>query len=144
MPAEASTSTAEQPQKRKGTSSGTDGKSKAGYSQKTGSYLPDIHRTLPHSADAEKGVLGSMLIAPRVLVGQCIETLGDDVTGAAKFHIPAHATTYSTIVDLWKTRQTENLDFIILTQALKDRGLLDQVGGPAFVTDLFTFVPTAA
>ena len=33
---------------------------------------------------------------------------------------------------------------ITLTQTLRDRNVLDAVGGPAFVTHLFTFTPTAA
>ena len=61
---------------------------------------------------------------------------------AEHFHIPSHATIYEVLVEHW--REAEALDFITLTQVLKDRNLLDQVGGPAFVTSLFTFVPTAA
>lgn len=36
------------------------------------------------------------------------------------------------------------IDFISLTQLLEDRGLLEDIGGAATVTDLFTFVPTAS
>ena len=36
------------------------------------------------------------------------------------------------------------IDLITFTQVLRDRNLLDSVGGAAFVTNLFTFVPTAA
>src|SRR5438105_3360255 len=88
-----------------------------GYSQKSGSYLPDIHRTLPHSADAEQGVLGSMLISPAEVIGECVEQIGEK-----HFHIPAHATIYAVLVDLWNKQQP--IDFITLTQVLKDRGLL--------------------
>jgi len=35
-------------------------------------------------------------------------------------------------------RETDR--FITLTQVLRDRGQLDQVGGAAFVTELFTFI----
>src|SRR5437867_10037292 len=31
----------------------------------------DIHRTPPHSIDAEQGVLGSMLISPRETIAEC-------------------------------------------------------------------------
>jgi replicative DNA helicase len=40
--------------------------------------------------------------------------------------------------------RNEPIDFITLTQILRDRGQLDQCGGAAFVTELFTFLPTAA
>jgi replicative DNA helicase len=35
------------------------------------------------------------------------------------------------------------VDFISLTQALKDKGELDKAGGAAAISELFTFVPTA-
>ena len=43
------------------------------YSQKVGSYLPDIHRSLPQSIDAEKGLLGSVLLAPGRVLDECIQ-----------------------------------------------------------------------
>ena len=46
------------------------------------------------------------------------------------------------LLDLWNANQP--IDFITLTQVLKDRNKLDEAGGAAFVTELFTFVPTAA
>ncbi|MEI8342229.1 MAG: replicative DNA helicase [Verrucomicrobiota bacterium] len=133
MPPDASPAT-----EKKGKANGTDAKGKAGYSQKTGSYLPDIHRTLPHSTDAEQGVLGSMLISPNEVIGHCVEQITEK-----HFHVPAHATIYEVLVELWNAKASA-IDFITLTQVLKDRKLLDQVGGPLFVTNLFTFVPTAA
>ena len=45
-------------------------------------------------------------------------------------------------MELWDINKP--IDFITLTQVLRDRGKLDQVGGAAFVTGLFTFIPTAA
>jgi len=103
-----------------------------------GSYSPDVHRLLPQSQDAELGVLGSILLSPQEVMGECIEKK----ISPEHFHIPAHATIYQVLRELYDTRKP--IDFIILTQVLSDRQLLDKVGGPAFVTSLFTFVPTAA
>src|SRR5256712_6136766 len=97
----------------------------------------DIHRTPPHSVDAEQGVLGSMLISPRETIAECVEKINEEY-----FYIPAHRTIYSVLVDLWNTGQA--IDLITFTQVLRDRHLLENVGGAAFVTSLFTFVPTAA
>src|SRR5262249_59525654 len=36
------------------------------------------------------------------------------------------------------------IELITFTQILRDKNLLDSVGGPSFVTHLQTFVPTAA
>jgi replicative DNA helicase len=97
----------------------------------------DLHRTPPHSVEAEQGVLGSMLISPRETIAECVEKINEEY-----FYVPAHRTIYEVLVDLWNTRQ--GIDLITFTQVLRDRNLLDSVGGAGFVTNLFTFVPTAA
>src|SRR5216683_6666153 len=97
----------------------------------------DIHRAPPHSVEAEQGVLGSMLISPREAIGECVEKINEEY-----FYVPAHQTIYNVLVDLWNAGQA--IDLITFTQVLRDRNLLEGVGGAAFVTSLFTFVPTAA
>lgn len=83
-------------------------------------------------------MLSSFLIAPRDIGGLCAEK------GVTRdfFFIPAHAQIYEELIRMWD--KNEPIDFITLTQSLRDKGLLDQCGGAAFVTDLFTFLPTAA
>ena len=97
----------------------------------------DVHRTPPHSVEAEQGVLGSMLISPRETIAECVEKINEEY-----FYVPAHRTIYEVLVDLWNAGQA--IDLITFTQVLRDRNLLDSVGGAALVTNLFTFVPTAA
>src|SRR5258707_2489809 len=97
----------------------------------------DIHRTPPHSVEAEQGVLGSMLISPRDTIAECVERINEEY-----FYVPAHQTIYTVLVELWNAGQA--IDLITFTQVLRDRNLLEGVGGAAFVTGLFTFVPTAA
>src|SRR3989440_9433390 len=97
----------------------------------------DIHRAPPHSVEAEQGVLGSMLISPRDAIAEVVEKITDEY-----FYVPAHQTVYSTLVDLWNVGQA--IDLITFTQVLRDRNLLESVGGAAAVTNLYTFVPTAA
>jgi replicative DNA helicase len=101
------------------------------------SSAQDVHRTPPHSVEAEQGVLGSMLLSPRETIGECVEKINEEY-----FYVPAHRTIYDVLVDLWNAG--EGIDLITFTQVLRDRNLLDSVGGAAFVTNLFTFVPTAA
>jgi replicative DNA helicase len=97
----------------------------------------DIHRAPPHSVEAEQGVLGSMLISPRDAIAECVEKITEEY-----FYVPAHQIIYRELVDLWNAAQA--IDLITFTQILRDRNLLDVIGGPALVTSLFTFVPTAA
>jgi hypothetical protein len=91
--------------------------------------------TPPHSVEAEQGVLSSMLISTRETIAECVGKINEDY-----FYFPAHRTIFSALVDLWNAGQA--IDLITFTQALRDRNLLDSVGGPAVVTSLFTFVPT--
>ena len=97
----------------------------------------DIHRTPPHSVEAEQGVLGSMLISPRDAIAEVVEKITEEY-----FYVPAHQTIFTVLVDLWNTGA--GIDLITFTQVLRDRNLLETVGGAAAVTNLYTFVPTAA
>ena len=124
----------------------SDEKSDRGWPQKNGgprngesltASAQDIHRALPHSIEAEQGVLGSMLISPREIIAECVEKINEEY-----FYIPAHQTIYVVLVELWNAGQ--GIDLITFTQVLRDRNLLETVGGAAAVTGLFTFVPTAA
>jgi replicative DNA helicase len=132
--------TGEKPRKAAGNGAG-----RGSAARSEGKVLPisptgsaqDIHRAPPHSVEAEQGVLGSMLISPREAIAECVEK----ITGEY-FYVPAHQTIYDALVDLWNAGQA--IDLITFTQVLRDRNLLEGVGGPSFVTSLFTFVPTAA
>src|SRR5437660_6134063 len=77
-----------------------------------------------------------MLISPRETIAECVEKINEEY-----FYVPAHRTIYDVLVELWNAGQA--IDLITFTQVLRDRNLLDSVGGAASVTNLFTFVPTA-
>lgn len=100
-------------------------------------YLPDIHRLLPQSVDAERSLLSSFLLAPQWVGELCSER---GVTHA-HFHLPAHALIYSTLLGMWN--DNEPIDIVTATQVLRNRNQLDQAGGAALITELFTFLPTA-
>ncbi len=78
-----------------------------------------------------------MLISPRDAIAEVVEKINEEY-----FYVPAHQTIYSVLVDLWNAGAA--IDLITFTQVLRDRNLLETVGGAAAVTSLFTFVPTAA
>ncbi|MDR3405161.1 MAG: replicative DNA helicase [Chthoniobacter sp.] len=100
-------------------------------------YLPEIHRLLPQAADAERGVISSFLIDPRVVGGMCAE----QGIREEHFHLPAHARIFGTLMVMWDGNKP--IDIVTVTQWLRDRNELDQAGGAALVTELFTFLPTA-
>jgi len=101
-------------------------------------YIPDTHRILPQSLDAERGILSSFVLSP-VHVG---ELLHEKHITPEHFHLPAHGVIFEVLMGLW--RDQKPIDFIILTDQLRETGKLDNCGGPAFITELFTFLPTAA
>ncbi|HKP04852.1 MAG TPA: replicative DNA helicase [Chthoniobacterales bacterium] len=130
----------QQSRKKSGNEPGRGWPQKNGGQNGGGSFTAssqDIHRTLPHSVEAEQGVLGSMLISPREIIAECVEKINEDY-----FYDPAHQTIYTVLVELWNAGQ--GIDLITFTQVLRDQNLLETVGGAAAVTSLFTFVPTAA
>src|SRR6266550_3147225 len=140
MATQPSSRTAEKPRRESGNGAGRGSAARSGEKvvpiSPTGS-AQDIHRTPPNSVDAEQGVLESMLISPRETIAECVEKINEDY-----FYVPAHRTIYDVLVELWNAGQA--IDLITFTQVLRDRHLLDSIGGAAFVTGLFTFVPTAA
>jgi replicative DNA helicase len=107
----------------------------AGFSG--GQRLPEAHRPLPASLDAEQGVLSSILLSPR----ETMITATEKGITPEHFHHPAHGTIYGICEELTKTNSP--IDLITVTQGLADRNLLDQIGGPSLLAHLQTFLPTA-
>lgn len=94
-------------------------------------------RTPPGSEDAERGVIGSMLIGGPGVIDEVRARLP-----AEAFYHPAHSTVYSYLVGARESGMA--VDLITFTQVLTDANVLEQVGGAAGLTAMFTFVPTAA
>lgn len=101
-------------------------------------YQIDPHRALPQSIEAEKGALGSALLSPIDVLGLCAEMR---VTPDWFCH-PAHQVIFQRVQELWNCN--EPIDLVTVTQHLRDLGELDSVGGPANLTDLFSYMPTTA
>jgi replicative DNA helicase len=105
----------------------------AGHDMNRADRLP------PHSAEAEQGVLGCVLLDPNNCLGLCIEKFKP---GPEVFYDLRHQTIYESFVAMYDKR--EPIDIIVLQQRLKDRGLLDQIGGIAYLNALQDAVPSAA
>jgi replicative DNA helicase len=92
-------------------------------------------RLLPHSIEAEQGVLGSILIDPEALVW-VVESLR-----AEDFYREAHRQLYEVMCSLYE--QGQPADFITVCDALERCNRLDAVGGPGYITSLVNQVPTS-
>jgi len=99
-----------------------------------------LDRLPPHSVEAEQGVLGCALLSPNVCMGECIEKLKDG--GTDVFYDLRHQTIYEMLAAMYDQRQ--EIDIITLQQKLKDKGLLDQIGGISYLSQLQDAVPSAA
>lgn len=99
-----------------------------------------IDRLPPHSIEAEQGVLGCALLDPNQCIGECIEKLKDD--GKSAFYDLRHQTIYETLTEMFNARSA--IDLITVQQNLKDRQLLEQVGGIAYLSQLQDAVPSTA
>ena len=84
----------------------------------------------PQSVEAEMGVVSSIMFAPRDAIAGCVEA-GLDTSW---FYVPALRTIYGELRDMWDGG--EAIDLITFTQRLRDKGLLDSVGGVAAVTEV--------
>jgi replicative DNA helicase len=96
-----------------------------------------LERALPNSADAEMAVLGAMLLSPAEVC-----PLAQDRLSQEHFYHAPHQILFRELIELQDTLQT--VDQVTLQQRLKDRNLLDAVGGPAYLSELIMRVPTAA
>jgi replicative DNA helicase len=99
-----------------------------------------LDRLPPNSPEAEQGVLGCILLSPNDSLGECVEKLKDD--GKEAFYDLRHQTIYETLSEMFNARAP--IDLITVQQNLKDRQLLEQIGGIAYLSQLQDAVPSAA
>ena len=89
-------------------------------------------RPLPSSPEQEKSILSSMMQDAHEFVGFAIERglRSDD------FGVPYHAVLYTTLLELYEKGQP--VELVSLSQMLKDRGMLDNLGGPSGLALIFS------
>src|SRR6186997_837233 len=92
--------------------------------------------SLPHNLEAEKCVLGAILINNQVF-NQAAE-----VIDVEDFFRDAHRRIWEKMVEL--TDRSEPVDFVTLKDELTRSGQLDDVGGPAYISALTDGVPRSA
>ena len=92
-------------------------------------------RLPPQNIDAERSLLGSLLIDPDAImkIGSAIQP--DD------FYREQHRAIYEAVASL--AARGERADFITVCDELTRRGRLDDAGGEAYVSELIATVPTA-
>lgn len=92
-------------------------------------------RIPPQSIEAEQSVLGSILIDGDALA-RVIEILKPE-----DFYEPAHRLIYDAVLELFDRGKA--VDLITLSEALRKKGKLEEIGGIEYLTELIHSVPTA-
>lgn len=90
----------------------------------------------PQNLEAEASLLGAILIDSDAIVRIA------DTVDANDFYDERHRHIYEAIKKLYEKHSP--IDVLTLSNRLKEDGLLDTVGGAAYLTDLTNYVPTAA
>jgi replicative DNA helicase len=90
----------------------------------------------PQSIEAERAVLGSMLLDKDALLD------GVDMLFRDAFYREAHALLFDAISDMAAARV--EVDLVTLNEELTKRKLLETIGGTSYLTGLVNSVPTAA
>ncbi len=99
-----------------------------------------FERLPPEAPEAEMSLLGSMIIAGASnihIIGEVLQVL----QGPEDFAKPSHGALYTVLVDLYDRNQS--LDSVQIIQELRNRDLLDQVGGTDYIVQLAESVPVA-
>ena len=90
----------------------------------------------PQNVDAEKSLLGAILIDEEVLADVA------EITKVIDFYDKRHSIIYDGMIRLYERRSP--VDLLTLTDELKKRGDLDTIGGSSYLSELTNYVPTAA
>ncbi|MBO6291338.1 MAG: replicative DNA helicase [Selenomonas sp.] len=94
------------------------------------------NRMPPQNIEAEKSVLGAMLIKKEAII------YVQEILSPEDFYREAHKVAYEAMLKL--TNNEEAVDIVTLTEELRKEGHLEKIGGVRFVTDIAYTVPTAA
>jgi replicative DNA helicase len=96
----------------------------------------DAARVPPHDLDAERAVIGAMLVSE-----SAVAVVADRLS-AEDFYSETHRVLYGTMMRLYG--RGEPIDQLTLTNELRSVGEFDRIGGRAYVFQLVESVPTAA
>lgn len=96
-----------------------------------------LDRLPPQNREAEQSVLGSMLRD-----NSCIDSILQ-ILREEDFYADAHQKIFQTIVQL-NDRGGQPVDLVILAEALKQRGWMEDVGSYGYLSELWDAAPTAA
>jgi replicative DNA helicase len=91
----------------------------------------------PHNLEAEKSVLGAVLLDERHLHSLLVE----EQLRPAHFYREQHGAVFAAMLELYEG--DNKIDHLTVSEKLRQHGKLDEVGGPAAIDELAGWVPAA-
>ncbi|MGE5527581.1 MAG: replicative DNA helicase [Patescibacteria group bacterium] len=95
-----------------------------------------VERIPPQNIEAERSTLGSMLLEKEAVFK------AQEILNVDDFYRETHRVIWTTITTL--VDRGEPVDLVTVTEYLRSRDLLEQIGGISYLTGLVNSVPTAA
>ncbi len=93
-------------------------------------------RIPPHNAEAERALLGSIMLRPEVVYEIT------DLVHPSSFYFEKHRLIFETMLDLFSKRNPT--DLLTVAARLKEKGFLEEVGGNSYLSELVNSVPSAS
>ncbi len=93
-------------------------------------------KLLPQSIEAEEAVLGAILVNP-ISLGRIIEFLKPE-----SFYKPSHKTIFESMLELYK--RNEPIDIVTVSENLRNKDELENIGGRTYINELAMNVVTTA
>ncbi|MDD3046185.1 MAG: replicative DNA helicase [Candidatus Pacebacteria bacterium] len=90
----------------------------------------------PHDKEAEMSVIGSLMLDKEAIIKVA------DFLRPEDFYFKKHENIYKILEELFSNG--EPIDIISVSSKLKERNLMEQIGGVSYLTDLINSVPTAS
>src|SRR3989344_3113021 len=90
----------------------------------------------PHSPEAERTVLGALLLDPEAIIKI------SDFLEPQDFYDPVHRAVFQAIHDLYQSHSP--IDFVTVSEKLADHKKIQEIGGSAYLAELAALVPTSS
>ena len=98
--------------------------------------INNIEKLPPQNIEAEKSVLGALMIDKNAIIKVA------DFLQPIDFYKKNHQEIYKIILELFE--KNEAIDLLSVSARLKEKKLLEEIGGNSYLTELINSVPTAA
>ncbi len=95
-----------------------------------------MEKILPHNLEAERSLLGGILIDSEAMIKIA------DLVHPMDFYKVSHQRIFEAMLELYQNK--EPIDILSLSEKLKEKGFLEEIGGASYLSSLTSLVPTTS